>query len=219
MKKIIILIVINLICLPIYVFASELTDEIIITKCPLTPQVWELRSFPESNSTNNLRRKQGSPEFAAGDFITVEGKIVDSNCVPVEGAIVEIWQANALGINQYETHDYKKIDSNFLESGSTLTDNLGYYSFLTILPGATEVHAPHINFRITHEDFIPMETTMFFENQSLNHKDPTLINEIDATQRHLLVAKGEKINKNSLEEGVNYHFDITLEGKNKYLTY
>ena len=85
------------------------------------------------------------------------------------------------------------------------------------MPGATEVRAPHINFRITHDDFMPMETTMFFENQALNHKDPLLINEIDAIQRHLLVAKGEKINKNSLEEGINYHFDITLEGKNKYL--
>jgi protocatechuate 3,4-dioxygenase beta subunit len=219
MKKILLLVAINLIGLPAYVFAGELTDEIIATECPLTPQVWELKSFPESSSTNNLRRKQGSPEFALGDFVTVEGRVVDSNCVPVEGAIVEIWQANALGINQYETTDYKKIDPNFLESGSILTDNLGHYSFLTIMPGATEVRAPHINFRITHDDFMPMETTMFFENQALNHKDPLLINEIDALQRHLLVAKGEKINKNSLEEGINYHFDITLEGKNKYLTY
>lgn len=219
MKKIIAPIIICLICLPTYVFADKLTDEVITIGCPLTPQIWELESFPESNPTNNLRRKQGSPEFAVGDFITIEGRIVDSNCVPVEGAIVEIWQTNALGINQHETNDYKKIDPNFLESGSTLTDNLGHYSFLTILPGAAGVHAPHINFRVTHEDFMPMETTMFFENQSLNLKDPILINEIDATQRHLLVAKGEKINKNSLEEGINYHFDITLEGKNKHLTY
>ena len=219
MKKIIKCLAIYLICVPNYLIAAELTDQVIAVKCPITPQIWELRTFPESKPTNNLRRKQGSPEFAMGDFITISGRILDSDCVPVEGAIVEIWQANALGVNQFGTKDYAQVDPNFLESGTIITDNLGSYSFLTIMPGATNDHAPHVNFRITHEDFSPTETIMFFENQALNYKDSKFINEIDSTQRHLLVAKGKKINKNSLEEGINYHFDITLEGKNKYLTY
>lgn len=218
MKKFILILIINVIWAS-NVYAREVPDEVLANDCIITPQIWQLKPVPKINFTNNLRRKEGSPQFALGDFITVEGRVLDSNCVPVEGAVVEIWQANALGVNQFETTEFKKIDPNFLGSGAAVTDNLGYYSFLTILPGAGDNNAPHINFRITHDDFMPVETVMFFENQALNLKDPLLINEIGASERYLLVANGEKINKNSLEEGINYHFDITLEGKNKYLTY
>ena len=171
------------------------------------------------NKTNNLRRKQGSAEFAKGDFISVIGRVLDSNCVPVVGAVVEIWHANAEGINQFENQDHNKMDANFLGSGTAITDNLGNFSFLTIFPGATEEHAPHFNLHVRHADFMPMETIMYFENQQLNVTDSILNNEIEESKRYLLVAKGEKINKNSLEEGIKYRFDITLEGKNKYLTY
>ena len=48
-------------------------------------------------NTSNLRRKTGIAITAAGDRIYFTGKIVDSNCVPVPDALIEIWQADMGG--------------------------------------------------------------------------------------------------------------------------
>ncbi len=195
-------------------------DEVMITNCEITPTIWELKSPPEIAKSNNLRRKTGASEFAKGDFITLEGKVTDSNCVPIEGVVVEIWQANSFGINQHDEGVYDKIDKNFESTGMSITDNLGNYKFLSIFPAPSSgKRAPHINFRLRHKDFMPVETEMFFENQFANGHDFNLIKQVDMPKRYLLVAKGEKINKNSSEEGIKYRFDITLEGKSKYKTY
>ena len=195
-------------------------DEVIVTSCEVTPSIWELKSPPELVKSNNLRRKTGSSEFAKGDFVTIEGRVVDSNCVPIEGVAVEIWQANSIGINQHDDGVFEKIDQNFESTGMTTTDNLGYYRFLSIMPGPSSgKRAPHVNFRLRHKDFMPIETEMFFENQVANGYDSNLNKQVDLPKRHLLLAKGEKINKNNTEEGIKYRFDITLEGKSKYKTY
>ncbi len=195
-------------------------DEVMVSSCEITPTIWELKSPPEVVKNNNLRRKVGSSEFAKGDFITIEGRVTDINCVPIEGVVVEIWQANSLGVNQHDAGVYDKIDENFESTGTAVTDNLGNYKFLSIFPAPSAgKRAPHINFRLKHKDFMPIETEMFFENQHANGYDINLMKQVDMNKRHLLVAKGEKINKDISEEGIKYRFDITLEGKSKYKTY
>ncbi len=204
----------------VFATISHADDEVLVASCEITPTIWEIKSPPQISSSNNLRRKTGSSEFAKGDFITIEGRVVDSDCVPVEGVAVEMWQANSLGVNQHEPKAFKNIDENFQSTGMAITDNLGYYRFLSIFPGpSSDKRAPHINFRLRHKDFIPVETEMFFENQMANGSDTNLIKQVDINKRHLLVAKGEKINKDISEEGIKYRFDITLEGKSKYKTY
>lgn len=193
-------------------------DNVLIDNCPTTPEVWQLVSAPEIEKSNNLRRKTGSTEFAKGDFIIIEGRLTDSNCVPISDAYIQIWHANSFGIYEHEKGNFNKKDKNFKGSGATITDNLGYYRFLTIFPGSINGDAPHVNFIIQHKDFFPIETTMFFENHDSNLQDPILNTEVDEQKRYLLVAKAEKINKNS-QEDIKYRFDITLEGKNKFLNY
>lgn len=206
-----------LLLLPSIAFADS--DAIYVNDCPLTPAVWEIKSVPEIPKTNNLRRKTGSSEFAKGDFIVISGRIIDENCVPISEATVEIWQNNALGIDQLNQTDDPHIDSNFLAAGTAITDNLGYYKFLTIFPGkGKENRVPHINFRVKHRDFLPLETEMFFENQLGNETDKPLNTDVSLSERNLLIAKAEK-NGIDLEKGIKYVFDITLEGINKYKKY
>ncbi|MFI4983602.1 MAG: dioxygenase [Rickettsiales bacterium] len=213
----------KIICLSLLVFLSTPAwaqeDEVYVKNCPTTPALWEIKGSPEIAKTNNLRRKTGSSEFASGDFVVISGRIVDENCVPITEATVEIWQNNALGLDQAsETRD-QNVDPNFLATGTAITDNLGFYDFFTIFPGkGKNGRVPHINFRVKHRDFQPLETEMFFENQLGNETDVMLNQEIPAAKQKLLIAKAEK-NDNDLEKGIKYVFDITLEGINKYKKY
>lgn len=194
-------------------------EQAVKDQCEVTPAVWQLKHWPSTNKSNNLRRKTGSVEIARGDPILLTGMVTDSNCVPIAGAVVEIWQADCLGVMKGFAQDHRKGDVKFKYTGTAITDNLGGYSFITVFPGALKDRAPFINFKILHNDFMPMETVMFFENQSYNDFDHILNRDVDADRRYLLVAKGEKIYKNNVQESIKYQFDITLEGKNKYLKY
>jgi protocatechuate 3,4-dioxygenase beta subunit len=189
------------------------------SECEITPNVWQLKPWPKINKTNNLRRSVGSTMVANGDKIIINGMVTDENCVPVIGAVVQIWQADSLGIMPGFSKDKNKSDPNFLYSGTAITDNLGRFNFLTIFPGSMENKAPFIKFRIIHADFLESETVMFFENQALNQFDKILNHEVAKEKKYLLVANSQKSGKYSSEESIKYQFDITLEGKNKYLKY
>ena len=154
--------------------------------CPLTPQIIELKPQPEINSNNNLRRFTGSPDLASGDLILIKGQVLDSNCVPISDAVVEIWQADSYG-NELLNADYEinpEFDKYFVGSGKTITDNMGNYHFLSIMPGSHgNKEAPSINFTVKHRDFLPFETKMYFENQSINSADKMLNKYVENTKK------------------------------------
>lgn len=130
-------------------------------------------SMPEHFATsNNLAKKVGSFYRAFGEVIFVQGTISDSFGVPIEGAVIEIWQTNAAG--KYHTllePDSEYIDKYFSMSGRTITDNIGNYHFITIMPGANPGRAPHINMNIYHQRFGKLETEMYFEAHPYNDSD------------------------------------------------
>jgi len=130
-------------------------------------------SIPDNFSpTNNLAKKVGSFYRAYGEVIFIQGTITDSFNVPVMGAIVEIWQANAAG--KYHTllePDSEYIDKYFSMSGRAITDNLGNYYFITVMPGSTAGRAPHINFNVYHPKFGKLETEMYFDDHPYNKSD------------------------------------------------
>ncbi|WP_053332677.1 dioxygenase family protein [Candidatus Jidaibacter acanthamoebae] len=183
------------------------------TQCPLTPSIWDDTPFEgKIIKNNNLRKKVGSPDFAEGEFINITGKILDSNCVPVAEAVVEIWQADASGNIVLASN---KIDKNFAYTGTAITNNLGQYNFFTIFPGVVDKQAPRIHFKVKHPDFLPFESYMYFPNNNLNEFDSSLRNILDKKEKNLLIsAYTETINV-----PVTYNFNLTLEGVNKYKRY
>jgi protocatechuate 3,4-dioxygenase beta subunit len=196
-------------------FNVTCAEDKLINECPITPAIWETIPFPGIiNKTNDLRHKTGSPEFAEGQFIEIKGKVLDSNCVPVTEAIVEIWQNDAAA-NAFDPVDNSKLDPNFNYSGTSITNNLGEFNFFTILPGSKDKEAPHINFRVKHADFLPLETYMYFPHNINNDSDPTLKNLVDKNKRNLVISDSTETHSGS----VVYNFNLTLEGVNKYKRY
>src|SRR5580693_108065 len=72
-----------------------------------------------------------------GERIIVGGRVVDGDGHAVPNSLIEIWQANAGGRYAHAKDDHPApLDPNFTGTGRTLTDENGFYSFVTIKPGA-----------------------------------------------------------------------------------
>lgn len=167
-------------------------------------------------STNNLAKKVGSFYRAAGEIIFVQGTITDSFGVPISSAIVEIWQTNAAA--KYHTllePDSDYIDNNFNMSGKAITDNLGNYYFITIMPGANPGRAPHINMNIYHPKFGKLETEMYFAKHPYNKGDYQYL-AYSKPERKMLTAdvyNSDIMNSQSIKVCT---FNIVLRGTHQY---
>ncbi len=140
---------------------------------------------------------------AKGEAIEIRGRVIQEDGAALENLIVEIWQPDAGGIFRHPADPrHAQADPDFLGWGRAATDAKGSYVFRTIMPGAPEGRAPHINFMVMFSGLMRiLKTTMFFEDGS----DPVLNLVLD--RKNLLI--GKKINQN------RYTFDIRLRGGNE----
>lgn len=170
-------------------------------------------------SSNNLAKKTGSFYRAYGEIIFIQGTITDSFGVPVHGAVVEIWQTNASG--KYHTlleDNSEYIDKHFNMSGRAITDNLGNYHFITIMPGSSAGRAPHINFNIYHEKFGKLETEMYFANHPYNSTDYQYL-VYSEEERKLLTADVRHSNILNTRSIKLCTFNVTMRGIHQYKRY
>jgi protocatechuate 3,4-dioxygenase beta subunit len=122
----------------------------------------------------------GKPGRAAGQVIHVMGRVVNREGKPVQGARMEIWQANTHG--RY-THpgdtNPAPLDPNFEGFAVLTTDAEGRYRMKTVKPGAypagpdSRLRPPHIHFDVTGKSN-RLVTQMYFAGEPLNDKDPFL---------------------------------------------
>jgi len=79
----------------------------------------------------------GKPGRAAGQVIHVMGRVINSHGQPVQGARVEIWQANTHGRYTHPSDtNPAPLDPNFEGFAVLTTDAEGRYRIKTIKPGA-----------------------------------------------------------------------------------
>ena len=122
----------------------------------------------------------GKPGRAAGQVIHVMGRVVNSHGQPVQGARVEIWQANTHGRYTHPSDtNPAPLDPNFEGFAVLTTDAEGRYRMKTIKPGAypagpdNRMRPPHIHFEVTGQ-INRVVTQMYFAGEPLNDKDPFL---------------------------------------------
>lgn len=196
-------------------------------ECHVTPSLApDVPLEGEVKKNGNLWRKAGAARNARGSYVVIVGKVVDEDCVPIDNALIRLWQADAKG--KYE-QDYKTqseweerdadFDPNFGYSGRAETNNVGQFRFLTIFPGTKEKDkdiAPHVNLEITQPDFEPVTTMLYFNKHPKNAEDASL-KKLSEDEQALVVAKGRPID--DAHEGRVYELLITLRGINKYRRY
>jgi len=174
-------------------------------------------SIPDQfGTTNNLAKKVGSFYRAFGEIIFIQGTLTDSFKVPITGAVIEIWQTNSAG--KYHTlldKNSEYIDKYFSMSGRALTDNLGNYSFITIMPGSVQGRAPHINMNIYQPKFGKLETEMYFEKHPFNNSDYQYL-AYSAEERKLLVASVRHTDITNTQSIKLCTFNIVMRGTQLY---
>jgi len=174
-------------------------------------------SIPDKfSTTNNLAKKVGSFYRAFGEIIFIQGTLTDSFSVPITGAVIEIWQTNSAG--KYHTlldKNSEYIDKYFNMSGRTITDNLGNYSFITIMPGSIQGRAPHINMNIYHTKFGKLETEMYFEKHPYNISDYQYL-AYSEEERKLLTAQVRNTDILNTQSIKLCTFNIVMRGTQLY---
>jgi len=150
----------------------------------------------------DLTRMTGHDEPAAGEVILVRGRVLDAGCKPVEGALVDLWQADSNGRYSHPADpNPARRDPNFQGWGQVVTDSEGRYGFRTIKPAAYPLEflegrpderagyrTPHIHFRVSKRGRGEFATQMYFAGEALNAKD-VLLRDVPEAERPRLVIK------------------------------
>ena len=158
-----------------------------------------------------------------GQKIIVYGKILDQFYNPLDGILIEIWQANSGGkyLHEKDKND-APIDKNFAGCGRYITSNDGFYEFITIKPGAypypnrgIEWRPMHIHFSVFGKSFGQrLITQMYFQGDPLIKSCP-MINSIPNPGAKKSLVGCLDLKKSKSDKVLTYKFDIILRGYNQ----
>jgi len=103
-----------------------------------TPQQTEGPYYPlafPADSDNDLVQVRGQAAQAIGTILHLQGRVLDTDGRPLDGALVEIWQSDSNGIYDHPGQSGRdKRDRAFQGYGRVLADAEGRYSFRTLKP-------------------------------------------------------------------------------------
>ena len=151
----------------------------------------------------------------SGTIITIQGRILDADRVPVPDAVIEIWQANSLGKYAHpEDEQAKPLDPGFSGFGRCPTDTKGAFIFRTVKPGPVPwstgaLQAPHINVSIFMRGLLDrLVTRIYFFGDERNSADEVL-QLIEPARRSTLLARP------GVSEVNSYLWDVILQGQDE----
>jgi protocatechuate 3,4-dioxygenase beta subunit len=155
-----------------------------------------------------------------GERIVVEGRVLDGDGRPVDGTLVEVWQANAGGRYRHDGDRHPApLDPNFSGAGRCVTDGEGRWRFVTIKPGAypwknhhNAWRPAHIHFSVFGRAFTQrLITQMYFPGDPLFGFDP-ILGSVPEAARERLVSRLD-LEVTVPQWAVGYRWDIVLRGR------
>ena len=191
--------------------------------CLLTPRQIEGPYYPPRtqleamlDADNDLTQINGKPGRALGQLVYVMGQVQDADCRPIEGAVVEIWQASENGRYHHprDAGNPAPLDPHFQYWGKCSTKPDGRYLFKTIKPGAYQagpgwIRPPHIHFKVSHPRFGALITQMYFAGDPYQTED-YILNKIPKTERDRVIIELESPGTNGDPDARLCRFDLTF---------
>jgi protocatechuate 3,4-dioxygenase beta subunit len=168
-----------------------LSPSLLLAQRLLTPAQTLGPFYPDQlplDRDNDLLQAEGHAELAEGIRVQLHGRILDARGVPLEGALVEIWQVDARGIYLHSRGgDRARRDGNFQGYGRFTTAADGRYRFRTIRPVAYPGRTPHIHFAVTLPGQPRFATQCYIRGEPRNQRDGLLNAIREPALRELLV--------------------------------
>jgi protocatechuate 3,4-dioxygenase beta subunit len=110
---------------------------------------------------------------ARGEHLGLELQLADANGRPIDAAIVEIWQCDAL--SAYRHPSVRQAPGNFDEGfqgfGASRSDRDGRLRFRTIKPVPYPGRTPHIHVKLRHAAFGELSSQLFIADDPGNARD------------------------------------------------
>jgi protocatechuate 3,4-dioxygenase beta subunit len=112
--------------------------------------------------------KAGSPESASlignlpGMKLVLTGFVVDANCKPVAGVLLDFWQADSQG---------KYDNAGYILRGHQFSAADGSYRLETVVPGLYPGRTEHIHFKVQAKGGPVLVSQLFFPGVNQNQSD------------------------------------------------
>jgi protocatechuate 3,4-dioxygenase, alpha subunit len=148
-----------------------------------------------------------------GERIRITGRVLDGDGVPVPDAMIEIWQADALG--RY-AHPADPRGSNVRFTGfgrcGTGTDPENRFAFDTIKPGPIgDGQAPHVNVVVFMRGILcHVYTRIYFADEAEANARDRVLASVEEPRRRTLIAARE-----SGPAGIVYRLDLHMQGRDE----
>jgi protocatechuate 3,4-dioxygenase alpha subunit len=159
-----------------------------------------------------LNRDDLAGPGVSGERASIEGRVLDGDGQPVPDAILEIWQANALGKYAHpDDMQDKAVEAEFSGFGRVPTDDEGRFRFNTIKPGPVpgpqeNPQAPHIVVSVFARGLLRrLVTRIYFPDEPANARDFAL-SLVPAARRATMIARRIGDRANALA------WDVRLQG-------
>lgn len=98
----------------------------------------------------------------AGTALLLGGRVLDTDCRPIPGALVDFWQADGEGV--YDNSGYRL-------RGHQFADDEGAYELRTIVPGVYPGRTRHIHVKAQPERGSVLTTQLYFPDEPANGSD------------------------------------------------
>ena len=146
---------------------------------------------------------------AAGEHITVTGRVFDGKGQPVNDAMIEIAQLDAQGREVTSAEQAKERGFTGFGRCGTGTDAQLRFAFTTVKPGAAAGEAPHIDVIVFMRGMLSHAfTRLYFDDEAAANAQDAVLQSVPADRRATLVAR-----RDVQPGGVVYHFDIHMQGE------
>ncbi len=99
---------------------------------------------------------------AAGERLTLTGRVLTTQCVPVARALVDLWHADAHGRYDVDGERWR---------GHVYTDAQGRYRFTTIVPGLYPGRTRHFHLKVQPPGGRVLTTQLYFPREPGNLRD------------------------------------------------
>jgi protocatechuate 3,4-dioxygenase beta subunit len=113
------------------------------------------------------------PANVQGTLLTLTGQVLTTDGTPVANALLDFWQADASGA--YDNIGYEL-------RGHQYTDENGYYTLTTVVPGLYPGRTRHIHVKVQAPNGPVLTTQLYFAGETRNSTDgifdPSLVLEI-----------------------------------------
>ena len=139
------------------------------------------------------------------DAIRLHGTVYDGAGAPVPDALIEIWQADPAGRVINAEGSLRRNGWTFTGFGRAAVDDMGHYSFTTVVPGATEEGAaPFVAMTVFARGLLNrLFTRVYLPVDERSLAQDTFLQTVPEDRRATLVATSD-------EQG--YIFDVRLQG-------